>query len=451
MRIPLRQPRARRWPLAVVGLLAWQLAAAGPATAHPGHLDPSFGGDGKVTTAFAGDAGANAAVVQDGGGPACFGGVAAPTAAVVQDGKVVAAGFGTVGSTVNFALARYNRDGTLDRTFGTGGRVTTGFGNAAQATALVVQADGKLVAAGIAFTDAGEHFALARYRRDGTLDSTFGVGGKVTTDFAEGDAGAHALVVQADGKLVAAGFVNSGTAADFALARYRQNGTLDPTFGTGGKVVTDMGGAFDSAHALVVQDGRPVAAGITFTGDIPSGNFALARYRPNGTLDPTFGTGGRVVTDIAGAFDEAHALVVQDGKLVAGGTAFTGTTADFALARYRHDGTLDPSFGTGGKVTTDVSAGALGGDDLVNALVVQDGKLVAAGFAFPGTFDFALARYRDNGALDPTFGDGGKVTTDFARGEDRAEGLVVQGDRLVAAGSTIGVSGGQRFALARYR
>jgi uncharacterized delta-60 repeat protein len=432
MHTAAHRSRLPRWLLVVAVLLAWQLVAAAPATAMPGRLDPSFGGDGKVTTAFGGGAGANAVVV--------------------QDGKLVAAGFGTVGSTVTFALARYNRDGSLDPTFGVGGRVTTDFGGlGAQATALVVQADGKLVAAGITFTDTGEHFALARYRPNGTLDPTFGVGGKVTTDFGADD-GALALVVQADGKLVAAGLTNDGTAnADFALARYRPNGTLDPSFGTGGRVVTDFG-AFDMARALVVQDGRLVAAGLTFTGDFASGNFALARYRPNGTLDATFGAGGRVVTDIAGSFDEAHALAVQNGKLVAGGTSFTGATSDFALVRYRFNGTPDPTFGAGGKVTTDVSAGALGGDDLISALVVQDGKLVAAGFAFPGSsFDFALARYRPSGALDPTFGAGGTVTTDFAGGEDRAEALVAQGDRLVAAGSTIGASGAQRFALARYR
>jgi uncharacterized delta-60 repeat protein len=431
MQTAARPRRPLRWLLVVAGLLAWQLVAAGPATAMPGRLDPSFGGDGRVTTAFAGDAGANGVVV--------------------QDGKLVAAGFAMIGATVDFALARYNRDGTLDRSFGTGGRVTTDFGgNGAQATALVVQADGKLVAAGLTHTDAGEDFALSRYRRDGTLDPAFGVGGKVTTDFAGGNDAALALVVQADGKLVAAGLMNDGTAdANFAVARYRPNGTLDPSFGVGGRVVTDFG-AYDVAHALVVQDGSLVAAGLTFTGEFATGNFALARYRQDGTLDPSFGSGGKVTTDFAGSFDEARALVVQDGKLVAGGTARTATTSDFALARYRQDGTLDPTFGAGGKVTTDVSRGALGGDDLVSALVVQDGRLVAAGFAFPGSFDFALARYRLNGALDTSFGAGGTVTTDFARGEDRAEGLVVQGDRLVAAGSTIGASAGQRFALARY-
>ena len=435
MYIPACRPRAVRWLLAVAGLLVWQLAAAGPASAAPGQLDPSFGGDGKVTTDFNGQAGANALAL--------------------QDGKLVAAGFGWNGSTVDFALARYRQDGTLDRTFGTGGRVTTDFGAGAQAAALVVQADGKLVAAGTVSNDTGGDFALARYRRDGTLDPTFGTGGKVTIDFAGGADAAAALVVQADGKLVVAGSATVGTFGNFALARLRPNGTLDPTFGTGGIVIVDIGGSFDQINALVVQDDRVAAAGFTFADDFASGNFALARFRPNGTLDPTFGSGGKVLTDVAGDFDEADALVLQDGKLIAGGTSFIGANSDFALARYRPDGTLDPTFGTGGTVTTDI-VDVFGSADQINALVVRDGRLVAAGSAFTGAgsdsdFDFALARYRLDGTLDPTFGAGGKVTTDFSRGEDRAEGLVAQGDRLVAAGSTIGASAGQRFALARYR
>jgi len=258
MHVHVRQPRALRWLLAVAGLLAWQLVAAGPATAIPGQLDPGFGRDGKVTTDFAGHAGASAVVVQD-------------------------------------------------------------------------------------------------------------------------------------GKLVAAGSATSGTGVDVALARYRRDGTLDPTFGIGGKVTTDIAGAFDEARALVVQDGRLVVAGFTFTGEFSSGNFALARYRHDGDLDPTFGTGGKVVTDFAGSFDEADALVVQGGTLVAGGTAFTGSTSDFALARYRQNGTLDPTFGTGGKATTDFA----GGEDRAEALVVQGGKLVAAGSTITGSGRqrFALVRY----------------------------------------------------------
>jgi uncharacterized delta-60 repeat protein len=144
MHVHVRQPRALRWLLAVAGLLAWQLVAAGPATAIPGQLDPGFGRDGKVTTDFAGHAGASAVVV--------------------QDGKLVAAGFAFTGSSFDFALARYRQNGTLDPTFGTGGKVTTDFaGGEDRAEALVVQG-GKLVAAGSTITGSGrQRFALARY------------------------------------------------------------------------------------------------------------------------------------------------------------------------------------------------------------------------------------------------------------------------------------------------
>jgi uncharacterized delta-60 repeat protein len=196
-------------------------------------------------------------------------------------------------------------------------------------------------------------------------------------------------------------------------------GTLDPTFGTDGKVTTDFAGTSDVANALVVQtDGKLVAAGRAETTPT-SHDFGLARYRPGGALDGTFGTGGRVSTDVRGEQgpDEAHALVVQpDGKLVAAGAAFNsgGTDGQFALVRYNADGTLDTTFGTGGKVTTDFRD-----HDVATALAVQpDGKLVAAGYTttvFQTPWDFALARYNPDGRLDPTFGVSGRVTTDFAR------------------------------------
>jgi uncharacterized delta-60 repeat protein len=424
----------------VAGLLAWQLALASPAQANPGDLDPGFGTGGKVTTDFA-------------GGPD-----EAFALAVQPDGKLVAAG-GTAGPGLgNFALARYNADGSLDASFGTGGIVTTSFGEAGNvAFALAVQADGKLVAAGVVDTTSGTEsdFALARYNPDGTLDPSFGAGGLVTTDFAATNDQAEALAVQADGKLVAAGFTDVFAGSDFALARYNPNGTLDPSFGTGGRVTTDIGGSIDQAHALVVQgNGRLVVAGIADNSSLGSGfDFALARYRPNGRLDPSFGTGGKVTTDIAGD-DTARGLAMQaNGRLVAAGFARSAFTADFALVGYRSDGKLDRSFGTGGRVTTDFTGSV--GFDQANALVAQaDGRLVAAGFAIdPGTLlsDFALARYTSNGSLDPSFGTGGRVITDFTGGDDAARGLGLQADgKLVAAGVTAVAGTCCDFALARY-
>ncbi len=247
--------------------------------------------------------------------------------------------------------------------------MTTDFGGTDIANAVVLQSDGKIVAVGQDSSD----FALARYNADGSLDSSFGTGGKVTTDFGGSDA-ALAAVLQPDGKIVAVGT----SAADFALARYNTDGSLDTSFGTGGKVTTDFGGT-DQAWAAVLQpDGKIVAAGLA------SADFALARYNTNGSLDTSFGTGGKVTTSFEGS-DQARAVVLQpDGKIVAVGW---DNGVEFALARYNTDGLLDSSFGTGGKVTTD-----FGGSDAALAAVLQsDGKIVAVGFA--NTTDFALARY----------------------------------------------------------
>lgn len=186
--------------LAVVVVLAWQLVVAVPAQARPGDLDRGFGGGGTVTTDFA-------------GGPDDA------RALVVQGRKLVAAGLAFNSETSDdFGLARYSANGALDRSFGTGGKVTTNISGSIspdEANALIQQADGKLVAAGVA----GQDFGLARYNPNGTLDASFGAGGTVTTDIAGDSDAAQALAVQADGKLVAAG--GAGPGGDFALARYR--------------------------------------------------------------------------------------------------------------------------------------------------------------------------------------------------------------------------------------
>ncbi len=404
-------------------------APAAPAAA--GDLEGSFGTGGKVTTDFAEN------------------GDQANGIAVQPDGKIVTAGTALV-ATQDFALARYDADGSLDPTFGTGGTVTLDFGGSTdQAFAVALQPDGMIVVAG----GAGPDFGLARYRPDGTLDPTFGTGGKVTTRFGlfGGGTGAHGVAVQADGKIVLAGTTfGSTTQLDFGLARYNPNGSLDATFGTGGKVTTHFRppiGSVDLGLAIALQpDGKIVAAGTSF--GATGGTFALVRYTATGSLDGTFGSGGKVTTGFGGNQDEADAVAVQpDGKIVAAGKT-GGQPFDFALARYNGDGTLDSTFGTAGKATTDFAGSP---EDKAHAIVLQpDGTIVVAGETLHGgtapSFDFALARYEGDGTLDPTFGTARTVTTDFGGHNDHAFAIALQPDgNIVAAGDAF-----PDFALARY-
>ena len=285
----------------------------------------------------------------------------------------------------------------------------------------------------------------------GDLDPGFGSGGRVTTDFAGAPDGAHAVVVQPDGKIIAGGFTD-GFFLNFALVRYNSDGSLDSTFGTGGKVSTPFPDDFAFLDALALQrDGKIVAAGSTF-----SDKFALARYDRDGTLDASFGSGGLVTTAFSSQ-DHATAVAVQsDGKIVVGGLAAGATYQDFALLRYNSDGTLDSSFGTGGTVLSD-----FGAIDNANALAIQpDGKIIAAGFTNGVSTiaaDFALARYNPTGSLDSSFGSAGFVTTDFpvdSPASDVVNALVLQPDgRIIAAGFSFPQhfsATGPAFALARY-
>ena len=409
-----------------------------PARAAPGDLDPSFGTGGKVTTDF---------------GP---GSNSAMAVAIQTDARIVVAGGSGSG---DFALARYNTNGSLDTSFGTGGKVTTDFGVFDAASALAIQADGRIVAAG--GTSPGGfccQFALARYNADGSLDTSFNGSGKVTTIFG-GDTRAFAVAVQRDGKIIAAGGTMSPFAADFALVRYNPDGSLDTSFGIGGKVTTDFGG-FDSATGVAIQaDGKIVVVG---EGG-PSSDFVLARYNPDGSLDAGFGNGGRVTTDFGG-FDAASGVAMQeDGKIVAAGRG--GFFIVFALARYNADGSLDTSFAGSGKVTTQFFGQNI---ESAKGLAIQkNGKIVVVGTAF-SDFDpsFAVARYNGDGSLDTSFSGDGKVTTDFGDpadvgrlcppgrkdcSEDNAAAVAIQPDgRIVAVGGAGACIPPCKFALARY-
>jgi uncharacterized delta-60 repeat protein len=396
-----------------------------------GSLDDSFNGNGKVMTDFAGGADYAYGIALDTGN------------------KLVVAGYTLFAGDNDFALARYNADGSLDTSFDVDGMVTTDFNDLSDyGYALARQVDGKLVVAGNVTTIAGTDLALARYDTNGSLDASFDEDGRVVTNlFGSSDQG-QAILMQPDGKLVLVGSVDEGRGTDFGIARYYSNGTPDASFDFDGRLSTDINGFDDYAYAAAVQpDGRLVVAGAANNGLYD--DFALVRYNPNGSLDETFGGDGIVITDYASYVDQIYAILVQpDGKLVVAGQVETASSLDFALARYNSDGSLDTSFGSNGWAVTDFS----GGNDCVRAIVQQlDGKLVVAGYADEETdYSFAVARYSANGILDNTFDGDGRVVTEFSGGDDLAYAITLQADsKIVVVGWTFnGVN--NDFALARY-
>ncbi len=380
--------------------------------------------------------------------------------ALQPDGKIVAAGTSTrhpTFSVANFTVVRYEADGTLDRGFGGGGIVITRVGERTSwARAVALQADGKIVVAGVALAPNGVEgdVALARYNPNGSLDPGFGEGGRVITSFPSGASGAWGVAVQADGRIVAGGAASAREdiyTPDFALARYTAGGSLDASFGDGGLKVTRFPGGSSYGRALVIQpDGRIVLAGGT-----DPGRFALARYEPDGRLDQGFGAEGRVSQDIDGDLEGARAVALQpDGKIVAAGGALApGGENAFALARFDPTGQPDPRFGGDG----DVLSVLPGGGGAAGVAIQADGKIVVAGQAngdlIESTADFALGRYLPDGRLDPGFGDGGIVITSLGSRIDVAFDVAIQPDgRIVAAGRASGNASGTRsgFGLVGY-
>lgn len=414
-------------------------------------LDPSFGSNGVLITDVAGGAHEDEPFDLE----------------VQPDGKLVLPGkvYSAASKSFDFALLRYHPDGQLDTGFDDDGVAITDFaGGHDEALGAAVQSDGKIVQVGVATKPATGRtdFGLVRRNADGTLDNTFGWGGRVMTDFQGGNDLAWRVAVQPDGKIVAAGTATTAaTGNDFALVRYNPNGSIDTTFGAGGKTTTDFFGQADVITDLVqLPDGKFIAVGVAKNPFNSSTDFALARYNSDGTLDTTFatyGADGVAVVDFLQRDDIAYSVVVQpDGKIVIGGLAFNPATSsnDVALARFNADGSLDMSFatfGAPGVVTTDFARGY---DQVLSLAIQPDGKILGAGHTvIPGrSFDFALVRYNPDGTLDNSFGWAGRIAIDMFGGPDGLHGLALFPDgKAVVAGDTLNpATGGDDFIVARF-
>jgi uncharacterized delta-60 repeat protein len=380
-----------------------------------GTLDSSFGAAGVVRTSLSDNNDwVNGMVVQ-------------------SDGKIVVGALTNAGLTS--ALARYLPDGSLDPAFGFGGS----FGTIVEIMALAQQPDHKLVAAGGVWSGT-LRFAIARYDSGGGADAGFGVNGLVLTPISAGDDVARELALQPDGKILALGAANNSLPV---LVRYQSNGALDALFGNAGILTLPLA----SASCLGLQaDGKIVVGG---QANPPAGHIAVVRLDASGALDSSFGVDGYVSANLGGFYgDWVAALVVQpDGKIVLAGGVGTASGTDSVLLRCSASGALDPGFGDLGVRILQASTQ----NDAFAALALQpDGKLLAAGQADSGGFDFLLARFSTSGALDAGFGSAGLAQSDLGSSFD--EGFVLARDlqgRILVAGRTLGVTG-YDVALARY-
>ncbi len=396
-----------------------------------GSLDTAFDGDGKVITAT---------------------GERAYSVAIYPDGRIAAAGYGPhLGGGLpndDFVVVRYNQDGSLDSSFGSGGVVRTAVGNNDDAYDAVLQPDGKLVVAG-AIESGGFKFGLIRYNLDGTLDQSFGTSGVALTPVGTIEDKAFSLKLRPDGKFIAAGSsFSSSSSRDFAIVGYIANGGPDPSIGFPGRITTALRTSLDAANDVVIQpDGKIIAVGSSRSNNFD--DFAICRYNPDGYLDRTFASSGRVVLSLNAQHDAALAVALQpDGKILIGG--YSGSTnSDLAIVRYNANGSLDSTFGSNGRVIRSVSTGT----DIVHDIKVQpNGSIVVAGVStVNGSTDLTLARFTSNGSQDLSFDFDGIATTTLTDGADRARKLEIlsNGKILVAADSTA-LTGNSDLALVRF-
>lgn len=420
-------------------------------------LDPTFGVGGKVVTPLT----TNSSVAQ--------------AVAVQADGKIIAAGYAYRKTTnSDFALVRYNSDGSHDTTFGTNGNgiVFTDFGQYAQITAIAIQADGKIVVDGFigspGVNNAG--IALARYQTNGTLDLNFGTGGTIAVPAGEYDA-LYGLMIQSDQKIVAVG---SGDGASFAIYRFTTNGTPDSSFGSGtGRVFTSVGtnDRLEQMHGVATQAGgitvgdpdKIVAAGFytDFSG-LPFNTYqTLIRYNIDGTLDSSFGHSGIVTNLVGNGISQPIGVLVQGffsqpRKITVGGSYSDGTSNYFAVNRYTDSGILDTTFGAGNSGKTALAIGPATGDAAATAMTTPAGTFIISGYAgaVGSGYDFASVRFNSSGLVDTSFGTNGLLLSDVADGASQARAAAIQTDgKIVVVGHNSFLtnnSQNDRFALARF-
>ena len=414
---------ARRATTALITLVA--VLGLTVADGHNGLLAEPFDRDWTVTTSI-GAAGEQAYAV------------------VVQpDGKYVLGGYTETGGVDrDFALARYNVDGTLDQQFGQLGGPA---GTWRTITDLAVDSNGRIVAVGNAIVNNNYDVIVARYLGDGTLDPNFGY---IMVDSGGTDV-AFAVDVLPSNKILVAGYRSNGGVYEATAMRFNSDGSLDGSFGTFGIAVHPLPGGSASTRAMTVDhQGRIVLAGFGEVGG--QYKFLVARLLSDGSLDGSFGTGG-FFTSLAGQFEGMAMSIVEQssGRLVIAGHTEFVSPRNLILMGLRPNGTLDPAFGVSGITTL-----AFGNYDLQGSSLGIDGasRLVLGGYVQrPGSnYDFIINRFSSDGILDTSFGDGASIIQQLGASADFLWDMVILPDgRILGAGSSY-QNGGYDFALTRY-
>lgn len=410
--------------------------------AQIGMLDTTFGGQGIVITDIDGNDELRAIALQ-------------------PDQKILAAGatggFPGIGFIEDMAVARYMPDGSLDLDFGDAGIVRVDFPlDYSRSFAVAIQQDGRIVLGGLngytneITTDENHHFALVRLNPNGSRDSSFGNAGLVVPILGGNNENVNKILIQEDGKLIAAGISSTLYMASFAMIRYESNGEVDHSFGNDGIVLTSIQDWNEAKTGVIQPDGKIILGGYARTDT--TADFAMVRYKEDGTIDSLFGNDGIVQTDLAGGIDLAWTMLLEpDGKLVLGGYAnfsLNPNVSDIGVVRYNSDGSLDKSFGNAG-----IDILSLGSQTLIHAMTRQpDGKYLLAGSSdanLPAQ-QWLLARIEHNGVLDTIFGTQGIIITNVEGELDFTLSVLIQNDSKIVVGGFNNGPGSRDFVLGRY-
>jgi len=405
----------------------------------PGSLDTTFGNGGKVDV-----------VIED----YAFG----LSIGMQADQKVIMGGFSVNPSFPVFALLRLNTDGSLDNSFGLNGIVFNNNIGEHYGKEVLVQPDGKIILVGEVYNSMQsppQDISISRYDQDGSVDVSFGSNGIIRHDLAITYEEVNTAALQADGKIVLGGFVQGDLSGAF-IARFNPNGSIDNTFNNDGYMLVEEDIYSSIKDIVILPDGRILAVGKSDEsgqwGDPDGSDIMLLRFNPDGSLDPSFDNDGKVITSITGSYIEASGVDLQtDGKIVISGNHFiSSSVAEFIIARYNINGSIDNSFGVNGMQIISFN----GGYETSNSIVIQPGGDILVGggidYGLP-TQRFALACFTPSGDLDLQFDNDGKVETNFSgQSNDAIQRLLLQPDGKVVAGGYAKAGGVTSFALARY-